>query len=149
MRKLFFILLCWGLPFQIFAQKTTDFNLVDKIEMYYLNDLIYFELEYQTDETKITVDPYAVDSSSFTLPDSITVELLQLVKASFFDGTPTQGKNSDDITSDEPVVGVTCYAKGKKVYTNRICHEIDYRYSPSYTQLINRLLSVIERYRGK
>ena len=145
MKKVFLILTCCGLMFQLFAQKKNDFNSIDRIEMYYLTEEVFFDVKYLNNSTKINaeIEYPSYKKYSCTLPDSVTVEFLQLVKAAFFEDSPTQGKNSDGITTSMPVVGITCYAKGKKVYSNRICHEIDYRFSPAYTKLIDRLLYIV------
>jgi hypothetical protein len=148
MKKVFLILACCGLFFQIFAQKKIDFNSIDRIEMYYLTEEAYFDVEYLNNTTKINaeIEYPSYKKYSCTLPDSVTVDLLQLVKAAFFEDSPTQGEKSDGITTSMPVVGITCYAKGKKVYSNRICHEIDYRFSPAYTKLIDRLLCIVTQH---
>ena len=137
MKKTICIFLCCSLPIILLAQKNVSFNTVERIEMYYLDDFYCIDLKYQAEKTTIAVEGL----TNIILPDSSSVELLQLVKAAFFDGSPTRGKKSDAIKSGHPVVGITCYAKGKVVYSNRICHEIDYQFSPEYERLIDRLLS--------
>ena len=147
MKKALLILACCGLFFQIFAQKKIDFNSIDRIKLYYLTEEVYFDVEYLENTTKINADiEYPSYKYSCTLPDSTTAEFLQLVKAAFFEDSPTHGKNSDEITTSMPVVEITCYTKGKKVYSNRICHEIDYRFSPAYTKLIDRLLYIVTQH---
>ena len=147
MKKVFLILACCGLFFQIFAQKKFDFNSIDRIKLYYLTEEVYFDVEYLENTTKINADiEYPSYKYSCTLPDSTTAEFLQLVKAAFFEDSPTHGKNSDKITTSMPVVEIACYTKGKKVYSNRICHEIDYRFSPAYTKLIDRLLYIVTQH---
>ena len=141
MKKTICIFLCCSLSFILLAQKNVSFNKVERIEMYYLDDFYCIDLKYQAEKTIITVKDMQGDLTNIILPDSSNVELLQLVKAAFFDGNPTQGKKSDAIESGHPVVGITCYAKGKVVYSNRICHEIDYQFSPEYERLIDVLLS--------
>ena len=142
MKKAICIFLCCSMSFILLAQKNVSFNTVERIEMYYLDDFYCIDLKYQAEKTKITVEDMQQGGlTSIILPDSSSVELLQLVKAAFFDGSPTRGKKSDAIESGHPVVGITCYAKGKVVYSNRICHEIDYQFSPEYERLIDVLLS--------
>ena len=144
MKKAICIFLCCSLPVILLAQKNASFNMVERIEMYYLDDFYSIDLKYHAEKTKITVEDMQQGGlTSIILPDSSSVELLQLVKAAFFDGSPTRGKKSDAIESGHPVVGITCYAKGKVVYSNRICHEIDYQFSPEYERLIDRLLSYV------
>ena len=86
MKKVFLILACCGLIFQLFAQKKIDFNSIDRIEMYYLTEEANFDVEYLNNTTKINADfEWPTNkTSSCTLPDSVTVEFLQLVKAAFF-----------------------------------------------------------------
>ena len=84
-----------------------------------LRSEVYFDVEYLENTTKINADiEYPSYKYSCTLPDSTTAEFLQLVKAAFFEDSPTHGKNSDTITTSMPVVEIACYTKGKKVYRN-------------------------------
>lgn len=126
---------------QMSAKTNIHFESIDSIEMYYLCDLYYFDLKYiKTIETiTFNYDDFR-KNGSFSITDiAIVSSILQKIKSAFFDNQPTKGKNSNEITSDMPVVGITCYSRGKKVYSKRICHEIDYIFSPEYLDLLEEL----------
>lgn len=66
-------------------------------------------------------------------------------KAAFFDNPPIVRKNSEKVETGQPVISITCYSKGKNVYSKRICHEIDYLFSSEYLNLIEELKLLNQR----
>ena len=122
------------------AQSNVNFRTIDRIEMYYLDELCSFDFNYLKSKETITIgDKEYGNVCTYLLSDTTAANILQMIKAAFFDNSPIIRKNSENVETSQPVIGITCYSKGKKVYSKRICHEIDYLFSSEYLNLIAEL----------
>ena len=82
---------------------------------------------------------------TYPLSDTTAANIIPMIKAAFFDNPPIIRKNSEKVETGQPVIGITCYSKGKNVYSKRICHEIDYLFSSEYLNLIEELKLLNQR----
>ncbi|MBO6050547.1 MAG: hypothetical protein J6P65_01035 [Bacteroidales bacterium] len=140
MKRFFPILLSFCLFTQVVAQSNVNFRTIDRIEMYYLDELCSFDFNYLKSKETITIgDKEYGNVCTYLLSDTTAANILQMIKAAFFDNSPIIRKNSENVETSQPVIGITCYSKGKKVYSKRICHEIDYLFSSEYLNLIAEL----------
>ena len=140
MKRFFPILLSFCLFTQVVAQSNVNFRTIDRIEMYYLDELCSFDFNYLKSKETITIgDKQYGNVCTYLLSDTTAANILQMIKAAFFDNSPIIRKNSENVETSQPVIGITCYSKGKKVYSKRICHEIDYLFSSEYLNLIAEL----------
>jgi len=140
MKRFFPILLSFCLFTQVVAQSNVNFRTIDRIEMYYLDELCSFDFNYLKSKETITIgDKEHGNVCTYLLSDTTAANILQMIKAAFFDNSPIIRKNSENVETSQPVIGITCYSKGKKVYSKRICHEIDYLFSSEYLNLIAEL----------
>ena len=140
MKRFFPILLSFCLFTQVVAQSNVNFRPIDRIEMYYLDELCSFDFNYLKSKETITIgDKEYGNVCTYSLSDTTAANIIQMIKAAFFDNPPIIRKNSEVVETGQPVIGITCYSKGKKVYSKRICHEIDYLFSSEYLKLIAEL----------
>ena len=140
MKRFFPILLSFCLFTRVVAQSNVNFRTIDRIEMYYLDELCSFDFNYLKSKETITIgDKEYGNVCTYLLSDTTAANILQMIKAAFFDNSPIIRKNSENVETSQPVIGITCYSKGKKVYSKRICHEIDYLFSSDYLNLIAEL----------
>lgn len=76
------------------------------------------------------------------IADSLeTAKFKQLAKSAFIDSNPILGKRSDRICSDQPIMTVEFYSRGRCVKRHRICYEIDYDFSPAYLEFEKFMLN--------
>ena len=140
MKKFVLILLSFCLFTQVVAQSNVKFQTIDQIEMYYLDELCSFDFDYLKSKETITIGNKEYGKvCTYPLSDTTAANIIQMIKAAFFDNSPIIRKNSENVETSQPVIGITCYSKGKKVYSKRICHEIDYLFSSEYLNLIAEL----------
>ena len=140
MKKFVLILLSFCFFTQVVAQSNVSFPTIDRIEMYYLDELCSFDFNYLKSKETIAIgDKEYGKVCTYPLSDTTAANILPMIKAAFFDNSPIVRKNSEKVETGQPVIGITCYSRGKKVYSNRICHEIDYVFSSEYLKLIAEL----------
>ena len=142
MKKFVLILLSFCLFTQVVAQTNVNFQTIDRIEMYYLDELCSFDFDYLKSKETITIGDKEYGKVC-TYP--LSANIIQMIKAAFFDNPPIVRKNSEKVETGQPVISITCYSKGKKVYSKRICHEIDYLFSSEYLNLIEELKLLNQR----
>lgn len=146
MKKFVLILLSFCLFTQVVAQSNIKFQTIDRIEMYYLDELCSFDFNYLKSKETITIgDKEYGKVCAYPLSDTTAANIIQMIKAAFFDNPPIVRKNSEKVETGQPVIGITCYSKGKNVYSKRICHEIDYLFSSEYLNLIEELKLLNQR----
>lgn len=79
------ILLSFCLFTQVVAQKTVRFPSIDRIEMYYLDELYSFDFNYLKSKETITIgDKEYGKVCAYPLSDTTAANILPMIKAAFF-----------------------------------------------------------------
>ena len=83
-----------------------------------------------------------------TLDDTTASQMLQKVKAAFFDRSPIVGTLPGEGVTDGDFITVKAYSKGKQVYYKQTSSENNYKYTPEYEHFIKWWNSLFKKFQA-
>ena len=127
------------------AQTHIPVEEMDSIRIKYYNDSRSFDFLVLPIVTSMQGMVYIDNRWKETLDDTTAAQLLQLVKAAYFDKSPIVKTIGDGYT-DGDVVSVKAYSKGEQIYESFITSETEYEFTPEYETLLKWMKSLFDHF---
>ncbi|MBR1549224.1 MAG: hypothetical protein IJ634_01135 [Bacteroidales bacterium] len=118
---------------------------MDSIRVEYYNDNRSFDFLILPSATSMQGMVYIDNRWEKTLDDTTATQLLQLVKAAYFDKSPIVKTIGEGYT-DGDVVSIKAYSKGKQIYESFITSETEYEFTPEYETMLNWMKTLFDRF---